>query len=149
VYDWPVLVGLGERIRYVGDALALVAAETQEIADRAAALITAEFDFQPVITDPVQARREDVQPIHPSGNLLKHIKVRKGDIERGFAESDVTLEHTFHTPMMEHAFMEPECSIAVPTSDKRMEIYVASQIPIHRSSGRVCGQRSGSGSWDS
>ena len=115
VYDWPVLVGSGERIRYVGDALALVAAETQEIADRAAALIEAEFDIQPVITDPVQARREDVQQIHPSGNLLKHIKVRKGDMERGFAESDVILEHTFHTPMMEHAFMEPECSIAVPT----------------------------------
>jgi xanthine dehydrogenase molybdenum-binding subunit len=129
VYDWPVLVGLGERIRYVGDAIALVAAETQDIADRAAALIEAEFDVQPVITDPVQARRQDVQQLHPAGNLLKHIKVRKGDMERGFAESDVILEHTFRTPMMEHAFMEPECSIAVPTSEQRMEIYVASQIP--------------------
>jgi xanthine dehydrogenase molybdenum-binding subunit len=130
VYDWPVLVGLGERIRYVGDALALVAAETQDIADRAAALIEAEFDLQPVIADPVQARREDVQQIHATGNLLKHIKVRKGDMELGFAESDVILEHTFHTPIMEHAFMEPECSIAVPTTEDRMEIYVASQIPF-------------------
>jgi xanthine dehydrogenase molybdenum-binding subunit len=130
VYDWPVLVGVGERIRYVGDALALVAAETQDVADRAAALIEAEFDIQPVITDPVLARSRDAQQIHTTGNLLKHIKVRKGDMERGFAESDVILEHTFHTPMMEHAFMEPECSIAVPTSEGRMEIYVASQIPF-------------------
>jgi xanthine dehydrogenase molybdenum-binding subunit len=129
VYDWPVLVGLGERIRYVGDALALVAAETQDIADRAATLIEAEFDVQPVIADAVQARREDVQQIHATGNLLKHIKVRKGDMERGFTDSDVILEHTFHTPIMEHAFMEPECSIAVPTPEKRMEIFVASQIP--------------------
>jgi len=129
VYDWPVLVGLDERVRYVGDGLALIAAETQDIADRAAALVQAEFDLQPVITDPVQARRADVPQIHAQGNLLKHIKVRKGDMNRGFAESDVIMEHTFHTPIMEHAFLEPECSIAVPTSDGRMEVYVASQIP--------------------
>ena len=129
VYDWPVLVGVGERIRYVGDAIALIAADTQDIADRAAVLVKAEFDPQPVIVDPVQARRADVQQIHAQGNLLKHIKVRKGDMDRGFADSDVIMEHTFHTPMMEHAFLEPECSIAVPATNGRMEIYVASQIP--------------------
>jgi selenium-dependent xanthine dehydrogenase len=129
IYDWPVMVGIGERVRYVGDAIAIVAAETQEIADQASALIEAEFDLQPVITNPVQARQEGVPQIHEKGNLLKHIKIRKGDIERGFAESDVILEHTFYTPIYEHAFLEPECSIAVPTLDGRMEIYVGSQIP--------------------
>src|SRR5687768_9771054 len=129
IYDWPVIVGIGERIRYVGDAIAIVAAETQEIAEQASALIEAEFDLQPVITNPVQARQAKVPQIHEKGNLLKHIKVRKGDIEQGFAESDVILEHTFHTPMYDHAFIEPECSIAVPTPDGRMEIYVGSQIP--------------------
>ena len=129
IYDWPVMVGVGERVRYVGDALAIVAAETQEIAEQAAALIEAEFDLQPVITNPVQARQEGVPQIHEKGNLLKHIKVRKGDMEKGFAEADVILEHTFHTPTTDHAFLEPECSIAVPTPDGRMEIYVGSQIP--------------------
>jgi xanthine dehydrogenase molybdenum-binding subunit len=129
VYDWPVMVGIGERVRYVGDALALVAAESQEIADRAAALIDADLEPQPVITDPVQARSDDVPQIHPTGNLLKHIKVRKGDMQRGFADSEVIIEHTFHTPIMEHAFLEPECSIAVPAPPDRLEIYVASQIP--------------------
>src|ERR1700752_1371983 len=129
IYDWPVMIGIGERVRYVGDAIAIVAAETQEIAEQAAALIEAEFDLQPVITNPVQARQEGVPQIHEKGNLLKHIKVRKGDMEKGFAEADVILEHTFHTPIYEHAFIEPECSIAVPTSDGRMEIYVGSQIP--------------------
>src|SRR3990170_7273653 len=123
------MVGIGERVRYVGDAIAIVAAETQQIAGQAAALIEAEFELQPVITNPVQARQEGVPQIHANGNLLKHIKVRKGDMGQGFAESDVILEHTFHTPIYEHAFLEQECSIAVPTPDGRMEIYVGSQIP--------------------
>ncbi len=131
IYDWPVIVGMGERVRYVGDALAIVAAETQEIAEQASALIEAEFDLQPVITNPVQARHAErgVPQIHEKGNLLKHIKVRKGDMEKGFAEADVILEHTFHTPTTDHAFIEPECSIGVPLPDGRMEIYVGSQIP--------------------
>ncbi len=129
IYDWPVMVGIGERVRYVGDALALVAAETQEIAEQAAVLVEAEFDLQPVITNPVQARQEGVPQIHEKGNLLKHIKVRKGDMDKGFAEADVILEHTFHTPTTDHAFIEPECSIGVPLPDGRMEIYVGSQIP--------------------
>ena len=129
IFDWPVMVGVGERVRYVGDALAIVAAETQEVAEQASALIEAEFDLQPVITNPVQARQDGVQQIHANGNLLKHIKVRKGDMEQGFAESDVILEHTFHTAITDHAFLEPECSIGVPLPDGRMEIYVGSQIP--------------------
>jgi xanthine dehydrogenase molybdenum-binding subunit len=129
IFDWPVMVGIGERVRYVGDALAIVAAETQEIAEQASALIVAEFDLQPVITNPVQARQEGVPQLHDKGNLLKHIKVRKGDMEKGFAESDVILEHTFHTAITDHAFLEPECSIGVPLPDGRMEIYCGSQIP--------------------
>jgi CO/xanthine dehydrogenase Mo-binding subunit/aerobic-type carbon monoxide dehydrogenase small subunit (CoxS/CutS family) len=129
IFDWPVLVGIGERIRYVGDAIAIVAAETEEIAEQAAALIEAEFDLQPVITNAVQARQDGVPQLHEKGNLLKHIKVRKGDVEQGFADSDVILEHTFHTAMTDHAFLEPECSIGVPLPDGRMEIYVGSQIP--------------------
>ena len=129
IYDWPVMVGVGERVRYVGDAIAIVAAETLEIAEQASALIEAEFDLQPVITNPVQARQEGVPQIHEKGNLLKHIKVRKGNMEQGFAESDVVLEHTFHTPIYDHAFIEPECSIGVPTADGRLEIYCGSQIP--------------------
>jgi xanthine dehydrogenase molybdenum-binding subunit len=129
IYDWPVVVGVGERVRYVGDAVAVIAAETLEIANQASALIEAEFDLQHVITNPVQARQEGVEQIHEKGNLLKHIKVRKGDMEQGFAESDVILEHTFYTPMYDHAFIEPECSIGVPLADGRMEIYCGSQIP--------------------
>ena len=129
VYDWPVLVGIGERVRYVGDALAIVAAETQEIAEQAVALVEAEFDPQMVIKSAVQSYQPDAPKLHESGNLLKHIKVRKGDMGAGFAKADVVLEHTFHTQITDHAFLEPECSIAVPLEDGRMEVYVGSQIP--------------------
>ncbi len=129
IFDWPSLVGVGERVRYVGDAIAIVAAETAEIAGRALNMIEVEMDPQPVISDPVQARRTDVPQLHAKGNLLKHIKVRKGDVEAGLASSEVVLEHTYHTAITDHAFLEPECSIARPTEDGRMEIYVGSQIP--------------------
>jgi xanthine dehydrogenase molybdenum-binding subunit len=127
--DWPVMVGVGERVRYVGDAIAIVAAATQEAATLAASLVEVSFDLQPVISDPVKALAADAPALFATGNLLKHIKVRKGNMEQGFAEADTILEHTFYTPIMEHAFIEPECSIAVPLSNGRMEIYVGSQIP--------------------
>lgn len=127
--DWPILVGVGERVRYVGDAIAIVAAETQEQAALAAELVEVEFDLQPVISDPVESMKPDAPALFESGNLLKHIKVRKGDMQQGFAEADIILEHTFRTPIVEHAFLEPECSLAVPTTDGGMEIYVGSQIP--------------------
>ncbi len=127
--DWPVMVGIGERVRYVGDAVAIIAAETQQIATQAAALVEADYKELPPITDPIEANKPEAAHLHESGNLLKHIKVRKGDLAKGFAEADIILEHTFLTPFYDHAFLEPECSIAVPTVDGRMEIYVGSQIP--------------------
>ena len=129
IHDWPVLVGVGERVRYVGDAVAIVAAETRAIAAQALDLIGVEYELQPVVSGPVQARQPGAPALHPGGNLLKHIKVRKGDVAAGFAEAELTLEHTFHTAITDHAFLEPECSIARPTPDGRMEIYVGSQIP--------------------
>jgi selenium-dependent xanthine dehydrogenase len=127
--DWPSLVGVGEKIRTVGDAVAIVAAETRQIAAQAIDLISVEYEPLPVISDPVQAHQADAPAIHPDGNLLKHIKVRKGDMQQGFAEAQVILEHTFHTPTYDHAFMEPECSIARVNDKGRVEIYVGSQIP--------------------
>ncbi len=129
VRDWPVLVGVGEKVRTVGDAVALVAAETREIATQALELIEAEYDPLPVVSDPVKARRPEAPRLHDQGNLLKHIKVRKGDVEQGLREAEIVLDRTFHTPITEHAFLEPECSVARPLADGRMEVYVGSQIP--------------------
>jgi len=127
--DWPTMVGIGERIRYVGDAVAIVAAETHEIATQAIELIEASYEVLPVLSDPVQAANPAADSLHPTGNMLKHIKVRKGEMEQGFSEADVILEHTFHTAITDHLFIEPECSIARLTPEGRMEIFVGSQIP--------------------
>ncbi len=129
VNDWPILIGVNDRVRYVGDAIAIVAADTRDIAEEAIRLIEVTYDPKPVIDDPVISRHPETEQLHPGGNLLKHIKVRKGDTEKGFSDSDVILEHTFHTAMTDHAFIEPECSIARINADGRMEVYVGSQIP--------------------
>ncbi len=129
IQDWPTLVGIGQKVRYVGDAIAIVAAETKEAAEEALDKIEVEYQLLPVITSAVQANEPGVEKIHESGNLLKHIKVRKGDIEKGFEESDVIIERTFRTGIVDHAFIEPECSIARVTEDGRIEVYVGSQIP--------------------
>jgi len=129
VQDWPALVGVGEKVRYVGDAVALIAADTLEIARQALGIIDAEYEPLPVVTNPVDAKADDSPLVHENGNLLKHIKVNRGDIKLGFEQSEVIIEETYFTPSYEHAFMEPECSIARPLDNGKIEIYVGSQIP--------------------
>jgi selenium-dependent xanthine dehydrogenase len=131
--DWPVLCH--DVVRYVGDAVAIVAADTEDIASEALKLIEVEYEPLPVVADPEYAHTPEapvLHPNHPTGNLLKHIKVRHGDIEQGFAEADVIVEREYRTPTTEHAFLEPECAIGVPAGygeHDKLSIYVGSQIP--------------------
>ncbi len=131
--DWPVLCG--DVVLYTGDAVAIVAADSEEIADEALSLIEVAYEPLPVVDDPEYAHKPEapvLHPNHPTGNLLKHIKVRHGDIEKGFAEADVIVEHEYRTPTTEHAFLEPECAIGVPKGypgHEKLTVYVGSQIP--------------------
>ncbi|HZY43280.1 MAG TPA: molybdopterin cofactor-binding domain-containing protein [Anaerolineae bacterium] len=124
--DWPVLCY--DKVRYVGDAVAIVAADSIEIAKAALQLIDVEYEPLPIVATAEYAHQADSPLVHDSGNLLKHIKVAKGDVDQGFAEADVVIERTYHTACTEHAFLEPECSIGRITDDGRYEIYVGSQI---------------------
>ncbi len=110
--DWPILVGEGERIRYVGDALAIIAADSYEIATQALELIKVDLEPQPVVAGAQEALQPSAPRLHEGGNLLKHIQVRKGDVRIGFDEADKVVEHTFWMPSAEHMFLEPECSLA-------------------------------------
>jgi len=113
--DWPVLCGV--KVRYVGDAVAIVAAESEEIAAAALELIQIDYEKLPAVTDAIEAAKPDAPLVHeerPDGNLLKHIKVKRGDIDTGFADADVIIDQTYRTPTTEHLFLEPECSIGVP-----------------------------------
>ena len=129
IQDWPALIGVGEKVRYVGDAVAIIAADTLGIAQEALKSINMDIEALPMVTNPVDAKAEDSPLVHESGNLLKHIKVNKGDINKGFEEAEIIFEDTYFTPSYEHAFMEPECSIARPLEDDQIEVYVGSQIP--------------------
>jgi CO/xanthine dehydrogenase Mo-binding subunit/aerobic-type carbon monoxide dehydrogenase small subunit (CoxS/CutS family) len=130
VEDWPVLCY--DKVRYVGDAVAIVAAETPEIAQQALQRIDVEYEPLPVVANGVAARHPGAPLVHvewPTGNLLKHIQVRRGDVETGFAQADLVVERTYHTPIVDHLFMEPECATGRPTEEGRIEVYVGSQIP--------------------
>lgn len=131
VNDWPVLAY--DKVRYVGDAVALIAAESQEIANEALNLITVTYDPLPVVDSALTAMQVHAPQVHQeneNGNLLKHIEIRKGDIQEGFARSDIIVEQVYRTPMGDHLFMEPECSLVVPDEDGGLTVYVGSQIPF-------------------
>ncbi len=132
--DWPVLCD--DKVRYLGDAVAIVAADTPAIAEQALELIDVTYEPLPPVTGPEQARQPDAPLVHeewPDGNLLEHIKVRHGDVAQGFAEADIIVEREYRTPTYEHMFLEPECSIGVPAGyddqHSKLTVYVGSQIP--------------------
>jgi len=131
-HDWPVLVGVGETVRYLGDALAIVVAETREAAERARAAIEVTYEVLPGVFSPQEALAESAPRLHEGGNLLKKIEVRKGDVVRGLQEASEVVEETFHTPTVEHAFLEPEAAVALPPAspEEPLVLYVGSQIPF-------------------
>ena len=117
-----------EKVRYVGDVVAVVAAETLEAAREAAKKIKVEYDPLPVVLDPEEAMKEDAPKIHDQGNVITHYKIRKGDIEKGFSEADHVIEREFRTQFIEHSYLEPMAAVAVPVGDT-IEIYGTIQNP--------------------
>jgi len=129
--DWPVLCF--DKVRYVGDALALVAAESEEIAAEALKLIEVEYEPLPVVAGPKEAAAEGapiVHPEHETGNLFEHYHLDQGGLEAGFAEADVIVEREYTTQTVEHGFIEPEAGLAVPGADGRITVYCGGQIPF-------------------
>ncbi len=133
--DQPVLCGPGsnkpyaDRVRFVGDQVAVVVAETEEIAARARDLIQVEYEDLPVVTDPREAMQPDAPLLHPElgTNIFTHDRIRKGDVEAAFAQADVIVEAEYHTPMQEHAYLQPEAGVAFIDEEGRIAIYVAGQ----------------------
>ncbi len=126
--DQPVICG--DKVRFVGDAVALVAAETEKIAHQALELIEVEYDPLPPVFDPREALKEDAPKIHEKGNLLSYNKLRKGDMEKGFAQADVILERTYQVPFLDHAYLEPDICMAIPKADGTMLVEGPMQAPF-------------------
>jgi len=126
--DWPVLCE--DRARYIGDALAIVVAETEAVAAEALERIEVEYEPLPVVETPEMALSPDAPLLHPGGNLAERIHIERGDVEQGFAQADVVVERTYRTARAEHAFLEPEASVAALDEEGRLVVYVGSQIPF-------------------
>jgi len=118
--DQPVFAS--EVVRYQGEPIAAVAAEHPELAKRAIDAIAVEYDVLDPLTDPDAAI--DAPPIHPEGNVIRHLPLRHGDVE---AAGEVTVEGTYELGMQDQAFMGPESGLAIPAEDGGVELYMSTQ----------------------
>ncbi len=128
--DMPVLAD--DRVRYAGDALALVLAETRGALERAVPLVAAHIEALPAVFDPQAAMAADAPRLHApfENNLLMKAEIRKGDAERAFAGCDVVVEGFFSTPVQAHAFLETENGVAQQTADGGIAMTVSTQSPF-------------------
>ncbi len=116
--DWPLMIGVGETTRYVGDVLALVVAESDAIAREAVELIEIDYEVLEAVTDMHAALGAESPSVHEGGNVLSQSITNRGDLETAMAESAYTTTGVYETQMIEHGFMEPEACIAYPTPPK-------------------------------
>lgn len=133
--DQPVLCGPGskkefaDRVRFIGDQVALVIAETEKIAETARGLIQVEYGDLPIVTDPEEALDEGSTLLHPNygTNIVKSFRIRRGDVDAAFAKCDVIVEGEYHTPEQEHAYLQPEAGISYLDEEGRITVVVAGQ----------------------
>ena len=117
-------------VRSTADILGAVVAETSPNAADAAAKIRVEYERMPAIFDPLESLRSDAVKIHPNGNIARQMKVRKGNVEEGFARSDLILEKTYRTQFQDATPLEPEVGLAIP-EDGGVRVIGSMQSPHH------------------
>ena len=119
--DQPVLCGPGSAkpgcdiVRFVGDQIAFIVAESEEIAEKAKQAIRIEFEDLPVVSDPAVSMQKNAPLIHPElgdSNICVHDRIRKGNMEEGFQSAAAVIESDYSLPFQEHVFMEPEAGLA-------------------------------------
>ena len=133
---------LDNKVRFVGDRVAFVAAETPEIAEQALSLIEVEYEVLPAILDSREALDNPVK-IHdepeyvnfadsnPKKNLAAHIRIDIGDVEKGFAEADEIFEAEYEVPKVQQAHIEPHVCVTYWDEDDRLVIRTSTQVPFH------------------
>ena len=126
--DWPIMIPIGGRTSYAGDVLAVVVAETRLAARQAAESIEVEYRPLPVVTDPVAALSDEHIAVWGTDtNTLSVSSYARGDVEAALSTSTHVVRETFETQRIEHAFLEPESTLAVPESrDGRRHLHVYS-----------------------
>ena len=127
--DWPVFIPEGGRTSYVGDVLAIVVADTRANARRAAEAVAVTYEVHTPITDPVAAVANGAEDAvwELDGNVLSRSVYARGDVDAALAASAHTIHEVFQTQRIEHAFLEPESTLAVPSGDGTMHVYSGGQ----------------------
>ncbi len=131
VHDQPIMAR--DKVRYVGEAIAAVAAEDALTAKRAVAAIKVVYERLVPVFDPDEAMRVGAAVVHDYApdNITKHIPIRVGDVEAGFAESDLVIEENYSTQAIEHAYLEPEAGLAYVDHDDVVTVVSPSQNITH------------------
>lgn len=125
--DQPVLA---EYVRMVGDPVAVVGAETMDIAREAAERIRVEYEILPAVFDPEEAMNPEIPPLHPElqpTNVLYHLPIRRGSMDEGWAKADVVVEQVYSTQHVDHAFLQPEAVLAHLDERGHMVVQTATQ----------------------
>ena len=125
----PVLAD--DRVRFQGEPVAAIAAETPEIAARAADLVEVEYAELPGVYDPLAALEPGAPAVHESGNVLRRWHLRKGDVAEGFQRADVVVEHTYRTPFVDHVYLETETGIGWIDAEGVLTLRVSTQVLEH------------------
>ena len=129
IKDQPVLVAEGGKVRWVGDRIAIVVAESDRIAEAARKLVEVDYEPLPVVDDAREAMGPDAPLVHEGSdtNVLERFKIRKGDVEAGFARADVIVEGYYVTPYVEHAYLQPEAGLGYIDEEGRVTVIAAAQ----------------------
>jgi selenium-dependent xanthine dehydrogenase len=126
VKDWPAMIAVGEESRYVGDALALVAAKSKKALKEILNLIKVDYEELTPLSTSKMALEKDAPKIHPNGNILKQERLKRGNVEMAIANSKYVVTNSYSTPFTEHAFLEPESALAMPDGEGVI-VYTGSQ----------------------
>ena len=116
-HDWDTMIPVGKVTHYLGDAICLVVAETQEILEQAKLKVKVDYEVLEPVLDPFEAMKPDAPLVHADGNVLAHEHLVRGDADKVIAESKYKVTTHYETPWTEHAFLEPECAVAMPFDD--------------------------------
>ena len=127
IKDWDALIAVGGMTRYVGDALAIAVTGKQESLDEVLSLIKVEYEKQTALTSPAEALAEGAPKLHEGGNILSMQVLKRGDADKAITAAKHVVSKHYSLPFTEHAFMEPECAIAIPDGDDRLLLYTGGQ----------------------
>lgn len=137
------MFSLDNKVRFVGDRVAFVAAENEQIANQALRLIEVEYEELPVLLDSSQSMAADAPRLHdepeyvnfadsdPARNLAAKIRIDVGNVEEGFAQADLIIEGDYEVPKVQQAHIEPHVSITYWDADDRLVIRTSTQVPFH------------------